>query len=208
MWYRSIKCLVSNWNSLLEQLKTDFFRGDIDEDIWDQIKLRKQKRNESIALYFAHVENLFQRLTRIPAEITKVSYIRKNLLPEYISQLALLDINTIEKLKELCRKIEEAEYLKNKNKPINQMLNIMKIRLTKTIITTSKAIQIFLDPISIIILIKQVIIQIKITFKIIILEIINHFDHKHNFRQNGRSFYKINQPSTSNSHNNLPLTVW
>lgn len=63
------------------------------------------------------METFFSRLPRSPAEATKIKLIRQNLLPDFISQLALIDITSINELMNYCRKLEEANYLKNKNKP-------------------------------------------------------------------------------------------
>lgn len=115
IWYKSIKLSVTSWQSLVDRLKKDFFHFDNEENLWEQIKQRKQKRNESVAVFIAHLQVLFSRLSNSPAEVTKVKNIRKNLLPEYITQLALLEINTVDDLAKYCRKLEEASYLKNKH---------------------------------------------------------------------------------------------
>lgn len=124
IWYRHIRTLVRDWDSLIQLLKKDFLHGDINEDIWDQIKNKKQRRGESVAIYFAHLDNLFNRLSEPPTDNIKIHYIKKNLLPEYISLLALFETNTVTELYNHCKKLEEAEYLKNKGKAINQVSNL------------------------------------------------------------------------------------
>jgi hypothetical protein len=115
LWFLQIKPTLHSWVSLVEQLKADFLPPHAEDDIWDSIKSRKQNRNESIVIFSAVMENLFKRLSRPPHETTKVNCIRKNLLPEYISHLALTDIDTVANLVKLCKKLEEANYLKNKS---------------------------------------------------------------------------------------------
>lgn len=114
-WYQSIKGLVNNWQEIVDLLKRDFFNADIDEDIWEEIKKRKQKHNESIAIFIAHMQTLFNRLSRPPVESSRVKYVRKNMLPEYIGQLALTDIGTMQDLSSLVRKLEEAKRLQKQN---------------------------------------------------------------------------------------------
>lgn len=114
-WFRSVKNSVFNWESLVNRLKSDFLPPQIDDDLWDQIRNRKQKRNESVLIFVAQLEVLFGRLSRLPAETTKIRLIRQNLLPEYISQLALEDIDTVAKLTTLVKRLEEANYLKSKH---------------------------------------------------------------------------------------------
>lgn len=123
IWYKSIKHSVSSWQSLVDRLKKDFFHSDNEDNIWEQIKQRKQKHNESVAVFIAHLQILFSRLSVSPAEVTRVKHIRKNLLPEYITQLALVDIDTVDDLSKHCRKLEEASYLRNKHH-INEINNV------------------------------------------------------------------------------------
>ncbi|VEN61770.1 unnamed protein product, partial [Callosobruchus maculatus] len=60
-------------------------------------------------------QSLVARL-KPPAETTKVNIIRKNLLPEYITQLALVeDLVTVSRLSVLARRIEEARKVSHPN---------------------------------------------------------------------------------------------
>ncbi|KAG5897678.1 hypothetical protein JTB14_011488 [Gonioctena quinquepunctata] len=124
VWYRSVKSEISDWKSLVTSLKRDFLSSIIDEDIWGEIKQRRQKRNESVAIFIAHVETLFGRLSRQPVESSKVKQLRKNILPEYLSQLALHEISTVADLSKLCRRLEEANHLKGKNNLITQVAHL------------------------------------------------------------------------------------
>ncbi|KAG5870412.1 hypothetical protein JTB14_038161 [Gonioctena quinquepunctata] len=91
-WYRSIKHSVTDWKTVVEKFKKDVLRSDIEDQLWEQIKHRYQRKNESVTLYVAHLETLFSRLSRPIPECSKIKHIRRGLLPEYISQLALVDI--------------------------------------------------------------------------------------------------------------------
>ena len=111
IWYRNIKSSVLTWDSLIIQLKKDFLTPFADDDIWESIRQRRQRKNESITIFIAHLENLFNRLSMRPAEVTKLKYIKKNLLPEYVQQLALHTTDTVAELTVLCKKLEEATYI-------------------------------------------------------------------------------------------------
>lgn len=115
VWYRSVKSSVTDWDSLVVRLRKDFLHDDIEDELWEQIKKRKQKRNESTIVFIAHLETLFSRLSRTPPEVSKVKHIRQGLLPEFISRLALENITSVAQLSDLCRKLEEAEYIRNKS---------------------------------------------------------------------------------------------
>lgn len=132
VWYRSIKSNVKDWDALVVKLKNDFLHDDIDDDLWEQIKRRKQKKGESTVVFIAHLEALFCRLSRPPAEATKVKHIKQNLFSDFISRLALSDITTVEQLSNLCRKLEEADYLKDKGKPRDQVASFSESSNSKT----------------------------------------------------------------------------
>lgn len=110
-WFRQIKSSVNDWDSLVQKLKKDFLVADFDEEIWNQIKNRKQGKYESVVLYLACMETLFSRLSHSSAEVTKIKYMKLGLQPEYQRRLALSDINSIETLSNLCKKLEEADIL-------------------------------------------------------------------------------------------------
>lgn len=108
VWFRSIKSTVSDWKGLVTLLKRDFLPPDFDELLWTEIKSRQQGRNEPITIYAARMEQLFSRLERPPLEATKVKIIKKNLLPQYLTSLALIDVSDVPHLVSLCRRIDEA----------------------------------------------------------------------------------------------------
>lgn len=110
-WLRQVKTQVNDWDSLILRLKKDFLPADFDENIWQQIKSRRQNRKESVVLFIASMENYFSRLSHSVIEATKVKFIRLGLLSEYRKRLALHDVNSVEDLKALCRKLEEADIL-------------------------------------------------------------------------------------------------
>lgn len=108
IWYRSVQADVKNWATLVDQLKRDFLPRDFDDELWEQIKARKQQKKEKVTIYIAHMETLFSRLTRPPIESTRVKFIKQNLLVEYYKQLALLDIDSVKQLKEFAKRLEDS----------------------------------------------------------------------------------------------------
>lgn len=108
MWYRLIRNSVSDWDSLVALLKTDFLSENYDDELWDEIRNRQQGKNESVTIFIAQMETLFNRLSKPPVEAIKIKYIRNNLLPYYVRQLALNDISTIADLHKLGKRLETA----------------------------------------------------------------------------------------------------
>lgn len=117
IWFRSIKNKVSDWDSLVDLLLTEYLPPDYDDLLWTEIRERTQGRNESITIYVAIMETLFSRLGKIVPEVTKLKYIKKRILPHYASQLALKDINSISDLIKYCKKLDEAHSAKIGYKP-------------------------------------------------------------------------------------------
>lgn len=107
-------------------LKQEFLPSDYDDQLWEEIKARKQGKSESVSIFIAIMETLFNRLSRPPCEITRIKHIRQNLLPQYFSQLALSDIENLSGLSKLCKKLEDAHLTQSKfrqpHKPYIEML--------------------------------------------------------------------------------------
>lgn len=125
MWFRSIRNSVNDWDSLVALLKKDFLSENYDDDLWEEIRNRQQGRNEPITIFIAQMETLFNRLSKVPSELTKVKYIKKSLLPYYVRQLALSEINTVTELHQLCRRLETASQVSNRVKT-NCKLNLLE----------------------------------------------------------------------------------
>lgn len=127
-WYRSVKNTVNDWDSLVNLLKQEFLPPDYVDKVWEQIRNRYQSSEEPIHIFVAIMDNLFGRLGHFVAESTKVKYVRKNLLPHYITHLALVTINSLSDLVVNCRKIDEAFNIKQEQNNIGSLVNDKNLR--------------------------------------------------------------------------------
>lgn len=107
IWFRSIREKVSDWESLCKELRKEFLPHDYNDKLWQQIKARTQGEKESIGIFLAIMNNLFNRLAIEVKEDTKLKTIRKNILPFYQSHLMLTDIQSLDELESLCKKLEQ-----------------------------------------------------------------------------------------------------
>lgn len=107
IWYRSVRESAKSWDTLVQLLKRDFLSPDYDSELWLQIRERKQRPKERIAIYVAVMKNLFSKLGSIPSEGEQLSIVRKNILPEIRAHLALVDIKSLEQLTALCTTLEQ-----------------------------------------------------------------------------------------------------
>ena len=108
-WYRSIRRTVKTWGELEARLRGDFQPDDYDEQLLEELRRRSQGREESVTIYFACMMGLFSRLTTAVSEDIQIKILRRNILPVYQSQLTLQDVVSVGQLKELCKRLEEAE---------------------------------------------------------------------------------------------------
>nr|CAI5853480.1 unnamed protein product [Callosobruchus analis] len=103
VWFNVNRPRFSDWDSLVAKLKEDFLPYQYQEDLMQEINNRTQGSEERVSLYICAMEGLFNRLPQKPDEKTMVNKIRRNLLPFYVAQLALHDINTVPELTTLCK---------------------------------------------------------------------------------------------------------
>lgn len=72
----------------------------------EMLRKRLQQPTEKIVMYFAHMENEFHTMPHPPTVKEQIRLIRKNLLPQFITQLALQSFETVHELKTACKQIE------------------------------------------------------------------------------------------------------
>lgn len=107
VYYRAVKSLVDDWKELIAIFRDEFFR-DGDRKIFEQIKGRTQGETETIAIYVAYMQNLFNRLSFSVDEKVKLELIKDRIRPEYRIGFGLIDdINSLEMLIKLGRKLED-----------------------------------------------------------------------------------------------------
>lgn len=114
IWFTNNRKKVSNWDELVAKLKQDFLPYCYEDELLQEINNRTQGPNERVAIFIASMEGLFNRLPIKPSEAVIVNKIRRNLLPYYISRLALHQPTTVSELSDLCKKLEESRTWSNR----------------------------------------------------------------------------------------------
>jgi hypothetical protein len=107
-WFRQVTVSynIRSWTDIAQRLMIDFQGQDCDDELLDSIKNRKQLPNESIVIYVAIMEDMFQRLNVWPTEREKIKILRKNVLPYFIHHTSLLTFSTVEEFKSKCKLLE------------------------------------------------------------------------------------------------------
>lgn len=117
IWYRSVKHTFTNWEDFKQDLRATFQPFDYEASLWDEIRARTQGQDEKVVVYVAVMENLFGRLSQCPSEQTRLSIIRRNMLPSLQIQLALSPVESLATLIRLGRTIEEANFVAHRYCP-------------------------------------------------------------------------------------------
>lgn len=107
-WFRSMKSKLDSWEELKVALRKEFLPLDYQENLWDELRSRKQGKKELMGEYVANMVALFERLETLEpiTDEVKLSILKKNLAPFYLSRLALTSILSIDQLKTLGKELE------------------------------------------------------------------------------------------------------
>ncbi|XP_063922677.1 uncharacterized protein LOC135137071 [Zophobas morio] len=108
VWYRSVRGSINSWEELVAALRRDFLPSDFDDDLWREIRNRTQGQQERVTIYIAYMQNLFGRLSEVPTEDVQLKTIRRNLLPAFQDHLALMSIQCVRQLADICRTLESS----------------------------------------------------------------------------------------------------
>jgi Retrotransposon gag protein len=107
LWFRSARRRLDTWDQLVSELKKEFQPRDYDHQLKSEILNRTQGSDEKIAIYLAAMDNLFHRLLNPVEEQEQLQIILRNLQPHYSNKLIFQNVPTLDKLRRLCRRIEE-----------------------------------------------------------------------------------------------------
>lgn len=108
-WFRTVQNRIDSWAELKIALRVEFLPMDYMENLWEEVRNRKQGPEETMGVYITNMLALFGRMELVDKEIKdelKLNIISKNLAPFYLERLALVDVLSIDKLKSLGRQLE------------------------------------------------------------------------------------------------------
>jgi hypothetical protein len=117
IWFRAVYKEVSSWDELIVKLREEFEPPDYEEQLWEEIKGRTQGSEERIGLYVATMKNYFSRLRSPPSEKEKLRVIQRNLLPYFVDRLSLTQVESLDHLLTIGRKLEEAKKRMEMHRP-------------------------------------------------------------------------------------------
>lgn len=108
LWYRTWFDTFQNWNAMVAAMKTEFLPPKYDYKLLTNISNRRQKQSETFAEYLTSMRSLFKHLSTPINEQHKLCIIEENMLPKYAIATSVLNIETLDQLSNVCRRVDYA----------------------------------------------------------------------------------------------------
>lgn len=125
LWFRRNRTSINTYEQLISKLKTDFDIPNLDLKVRKEIMLRTQVKGESVTIYLSVMAAMFSRLTKRMSEEEQLEILLNNIRPEYIRELALIEIQTIGQLEKYLRKLEIAnDKVDNFEEPVSSNFKV------------------------------------------------------------------------------------
>ncbi|XP_065338029.1 uncharacterized protein LOC135938342 [Cloeon dipterum] len=105
------------WHSWVEfepHLIANFKPPDYDDRLWDQLRSRRQARDERLNLFCSEMETLFSLLSNPPSEREKLEFVRKRLAPYWLQNLPWGEIHSLDDLQGRGLSLESVKHLIDK----------------------------------------------------------------------------------------------
>lgn len=106
-FYKDARLRVTSWEELCDEFKREYLSAHHTDLLFDELRKRTQHPSESIGVYLAVMSSYFSRLGCQISEEAKMSIITKNLHPFYQDRLRDPLPQTIEDLRQVCRRMED-----------------------------------------------------------------------------------------------------
>ncbi|KAH9631322.1 hypothetical protein HF086_012573 [Spodoptera exigua] len=109
IWFRANKGSVSSWSQLVELLLDTFQQPYYQEELLEEIKRRTQSKQESVLIYIAIMQNMFNRLPNPIPETQKLMILRRNLQPYFQKAICRDTFDTVSELTSVLRIVERTK---------------------------------------------------------------------------------------------------
>lgn len=125
-FYLAYRNQVSSWDEFVLLLKEEYLSVNYNERLFEEINRRTQGPDESIGVYVAVMLGYFKRLTCTISDETKLKILMRNIAPFYQSQLSLVEVNSIEELRRLGKKLEASKEAVQSYVPPTRKLGVLE----------------------------------------------------------------------------------
>lgn len=108
LWYRSWYDTFRHWGELVAAMKKEFLPPKFDYKLLSSISNRKQKTTETFAEYVNWMQSMFKHMSIPMDEQHKLCIIEENMLPKYAIATSAIEVNSLEQLSNVCRRVDFA----------------------------------------------------------------------------------------------------
>ena len=129
LWYRNNSSAWSTWEQFLVAFKAQYFPLYVDDTLMEEIRLRTQGGNESVADYVTSVCTLMRRLSNPLTVSQQIPHLVKNLRPDVRILLRETEIHSIPDLLSLGKQFERMSLEVQRYKPPPKATQIFVRRL-------------------------------------------------------------------------------
>ncbi|XP_074033122.1 uncharacterized protein [Leptinotarsa decemlineata] len=126
-FYKDCRNRVNSWKELVEEFREEYLSAYHMDALFEELQRRTQHSSESIGVYLAVMSSYFKRLMCPMTEDAKLAILLKNLHPFYQERLGDPLPNTIDELRNVCRRIENRRDIINSYvEPLSRRANIIE----------------------------------------------------------------------------------
>ena len=107
LWFRNNQSNWDTWEDFLINFKDRYLPADIDDVLTEEIRVRTQGADESVADYVTAIRTLMRRLTKAPTPAEQLRLLMKNLRPEVRLYIRDCDVNSFAELLAMGKQYEQ-----------------------------------------------------------------------------------------------------
>lgn len=108
-WYHAFGTRIRVWDEFVRQLRTTFLDSDYDYRLKEEIRQRRQGKDENISIFIAKMINLFSLLSVPMSPVEQLDVVEHNILPNYQRSLAFSNHTSVEELLQFLLRLEVGE---------------------------------------------------------------------------------------------------
>ena len=117
LWFLNNQSSWNTWEEFLTSFKDRYLPVDIDDVLTEEIRLRTQGADESVADYVTAIRALMRRRTKEPTPAEQLRVLMKNLRPEVRLYIRDCDVNSVAKLLTMGKQYEQFKREKERFRP-------------------------------------------------------------------------------------------
>ncbi|XP_023718752.1 uncharacterized protein LOC111870582 [Cryptotermes secundus] len=117
LWFRNNQSTWDTWEDFLINFKDRYLPAEIDDVLTEEIRVRTQGADESVADYVTAIRTLMRRLTKAPTPAEQLRLLMKNLRPEVRLYIRDCDVNSFAELLAMGKQYEQYKREKERFRP-------------------------------------------------------------------------------------------